>query len=293
MSKPGRSRSRWPAAIRCSPNCRPKWPPFRWASANSSWQSNDPVEALNQFQRARGILEQLAADDPSVTRYRIDLANCLDKIADIQQKTGRLAEYSRRTRTRPAACNSSSSSRCPTISTSNAPSAHTLDQLAVLLWKDGQKTEALAMSQQALARLRPAYDKSSREKSPNLADFRAALSKNYTNLAVFKRKSGKPAEAAALALEQRKLWPDDAGELYKVAVELALSAAANDAASAQPTAGAPVDRRLLIQQTIEVLQQAVAAGFDKFDELQKDQRFKILADEEAFKQLLEKRGAVK
>ena len=256
------------------------------------WQSNDPVEALNQFQRARGILEQLAADDPSVTLYRIDLSRCLDRIVDIQQKAGRLAD-SRETLSAARGVQQQLTAQMPNNLDLQCAFGHTLDQLAVFLWIDGQKAEALAMSQQALAHLRAAYDKSSREKSPHFADYRAALSNNYTNLAKFQRDSGKPAEAAALALEQRKLWPDDAGELYKVAGELALSAAANDGASAQPTAGAPVDRRQLVQQTIEVLQQAVAAGFDKFDELQKDQRFKILAGEEAFKQMLEKRGAAK
>jgi serine/threonine protein kinase len=255
-------------------------------------QSNDPVEALNQFQRARGILEQLAADDPSVTRYRIDLSDCLNKIVDIQQKAGRLAD-SRDALSAARGVQQQLVVEIPDNLDFKCAFGHTLDQLAVLLWMDDQKAEALAMSQQALAHLRAAYDKSSREKSPNFADYRAGLSKNYANLAKFKRDSGKPAEATALALERRKLWPDDAGELYKVAGELALSAAANDGTSAQPTAGASIDRRLLVQQTIEVLQQAVAAGFDKFDELQKDQRFKFLAEEEAFKQLLEKRGAVK
>jgi hypothetical protein len=50
---------------------------------------------------------------------------------------------------------------------------------------------------------------------------------------------------------------------------------------------------VLVDQTIDVLREAVAAGFNKFDDLQTDQRFKFLAGEPAFQQLLEKRGAPK
>jgi eukaryotic-like serine/threonine-protein kinase len=254
--------------------------------------AKDMAEAFKQFQRARGILEQLAADDPSVTRYRIDLSNCLDKIVEIQQAAGRLAD-ARDSLSAARGVEQQLVLEMPENIEVQCSFGHTLDQLAVLLWMDGQKAEALAMSQQATAHLRPAYDKSPREKSASFVRYRAALSKNYTNLAIFKRKSGKPAEAAALALEQRKLWPDDAGELYNVAGELALSAAANEEASAQPTAGATTDRRVLVDQTIDVLREAVAAGFNKFDDLQTDQRFKFLAGEPAFQQLLEKRGTPK
>ena len=254
--------------------------------------AKDTAEGLKQFQRARGILEQLAVNDPSVTRYRIDLANCLDTIAKIQSTTGQLAD-ARGTLGAARGVRQQLVVEMPDNLELQSAFGLTLDELAALLWNAGQKTEALAISEQATAHLRLAYDRSPRDSSAAVSVFRAVLSDHYKDLAVYKRKTGEPAEAAAVSQERRKLWPGDADKLYEVAGELALSAAADDGASAQPTAGAPIDRHLLMQQTIEVLQQAVAAGFDKFDKLRSDRRFKILAEEDAFKQMLEKRGAAK
>ena len=107
-------------------------------------------------------------------------------------------------------------------------------------------------------------------------------------MATFKRKSGNFSEAAAVALEKRKLWPDNGGELYKVARELALAAAAGDDGSAQATAVPPAERRQYVQQALETLDQAVAAGFNKFDDLKNDPELRILAGESAFQQLLER-----
>jgi hypothetical protein len=103
------------------------------------------------------------------------------------------------------------------------------------------------------------------------------------NLAGFKRRSGKSSDAAAIAQEQRKLWSGNADELYKVARELALIAESSGAGGEEPTA----ERRAIAQQAIEVLQEAVAAGFKKLDQVKTDPQFKVLAGDPAFTQLLE------
>ncbi|HKD36643.1 MAG TPA: serine/threonine-protein kinase, partial [Pirellulales bacterium] len=252
----------------------------------AKWQSNDPAEAVNQFKRARGILEQAAADDPTATRYRLDLVNCLNAIAELDQSTGKLADA------RDALSAARGVSQQLLAELPDDPEAHrwfgqTLDRLSVLMWKDDQKAEALAMSQQATPHLRTAYEKVMRDKTTNIDAVRGSLSEHYVNLAIFLRKSGKPAESAALAQERAKLWPSNPAELYKAAGELALAAAAGDAASAQPSAANSADRQALVQQSIDILRQAVAAGFNNFDDLQNDKRFKILAGDPAFQKLLE------
>ncbi|HEV3415977.1 MAG TPA: hypothetical protein VG056_04170, partial [Pirellulales bacterium] len=118
-----------------------------------------------------------------------------------------------------------------------------------------------------------------------------ALNNNYKDLAALKRVSGKPLEAAAISQERRKLWPGNAAELYEIAGELALAAAAGGDASAQPAASQSSDESAIVRQAIDALQEAVAAGFNKFDELQADSRFKVLAQQPAFKQLLENRAS--
>ncbi|HEY2148366.1 MAG TPA: tetratricopeptide repeat protein, partial [Pirellulales bacterium] len=250
--------------------------------------ANDSAEVLNQFKRARGILEQLASDDSSVTRYRFDLANCLNLIAETEQRSGQFAD----------ARNTLSAARGVAqqllIELPDNPDAHrwfgkALDGLSVIMWKDGQKAEALAMSQQATPHLRLAYDKAVSDKAASLGPAHRGLSDHYVNLSILLRKSGKMADAAAVAEERAKLWPGNPSELYRAAGELALSAAGGDEASAQPTGANSPDRQALIEKSIDLLRQAVAAGFDKFDDLQTDQRFKILAGDPAFQKLLEGR----
>jgi serine/threonine-protein kinase len=248
--------------------------------------ARDSGEALNQFKRARGILEQLAADDPTLTRYRLDLVNCLNLIAETEQGTGRLADA------RDALSAARGIAQQLLVELPDDSEVHrlfgkTLDGLSVIIWKDDQKKEAVSMSKEATPHLRTAYDNAVRDKS-GLGAARAALSNHYVNLAVFLRKSGKPAESAAIAEERTKLWPGNPSELYRAAGELTLAAAAGDDASAEPTAANSSNRQAIIQKSIDVLQQAVQAGFDKFDDLQNDQKFKILAADPAFQKLLER-----
>ncbi|HEV2971260.1 MAG TPA: protein kinase [Pirellulales bacterium] len=244
-------------------------------------RTSDWAEALNQFNRSRGILEQLAVDDPSVALYRAELARCLGKIAAIQQKTGRLAD-AQSTLDAVRADWQRLVDESPETLDYQSLLGTVQDELAASLWHAGKKQEALALASDATAHLRAAFDK-----SPNNADYRIALSNNYEDLATFKRNSGKLLEAAALSQERRKLWPRNPTKLYDVAGELALAATAGGSGSSQPAANPSSDQRAIEQQAIEVLQEAVAAGFNKFDAMKADSRFQILAQQPAFKQLLE------
>jgi tetratricopeptide (TPR) repeat protein/tRNA A-37 threonylcarbamoyl transferase component Bud32 len=251
---------------------------------NLKLRESKSAEALEQLQRAHGILEQLAIDDPTVSRYRVDLASCLRTIGEIQRTTSRLAE-AEGTWDAARSVQEQLVKESPENANYELTLGKLMDDLAVVRWMLGKKPDALATSEQATEHLRRAFDQ-----VPNAAGFRAALSKGYANLAGFKRQSGKPAEAAAIAEEQRKLWPGNADELFKVARELALAAEATGEATAESTTSSQsTDRRAIAQQAIEVLQEAVAAGFNKLDELKSDPQFKVLAGDPAFMQLLEKR----
>ncbi len=246
-------------------------------------QTRDATGAIAQLQRARGILGPLTEEDPNVAEFQIDLANCLGTLVELQLGAGRYAdargtlEEARKVRT-----------KLVTTSPDNADYHRglgvTLDELSVVLWQLDDHEGALKTAAEATAVLTAAFDM-----SPDSPDFRVSLSKNYQNVAALDRKAGKIGPAAAAALERRKLWRDKPAELYAVAADLALTAAAAGKATAQPSAD-DTNQQQLIKQSVEALQDAVAAGFDKFDDLQKDQRFKVLADDPAFKALLEKRG---
>ena len=248
---------------------------------NLNLRESKSAEALKQLQRAHGILEQLAFDDPSVSRYRVDLASCLRTIGEIQRTTSRLAE-AESTWNAARFVQEQLVTESPENGNYELTLGKLMDDLAVVRWMLGKKKDAVATSEQATAHLRRAFDK-----APTATGVRAALSKGYMNLVGFKRQSGKPDEAAAVAQEQRKLWPGNADELFKVARELALAAESSGDGSTQPTAEQSAERRAIAQQAIETLQEAVAAGFNKLDELKSDPHFKILAGEPAFNQLLE------
>jgi eukaryotic-like serine/threonine-protein kinase len=241
-------------------------------------------EALKQLERARGILEQLTGDDPGVSRYRVDLVSCLRTIGEIQRTTSRLAD-AEATWNSARAAQEQLVADSPENSTYQLTLGKLMDDLAVVRWMLDKKSEAVATSEQATVHLRRAFDT-----SPESPGTRAALNKGYMNLAGFKRQSGKPAEAAAVAQEQRKLWSGNADELFKVARELALIAESSASGSEQPPA-VQAQRRAIAQQAIEVLQEAVAGGFNKLDQLKSDPQFKILAGEPAFTRLLERRSS--
>jgi hypothetical protein len=59
--------------------------------------------------------------------------------------------------------------------------------------------------------------------APRVAQYRKFLSNHYFNHAAVLRKQNRPEDAMRAALQRRKLWPEDAGELLSVAEELALA----------------------------------------------------------------------
>ncbi len=246
---------------------------------------NDSSEALKQFEFAKGILQQASNNDPSVTLYREDLALCLENIAFLHGEAGHLAE-SRDALNSAIGVREQLVVEMPEKVGIHYDLGRTLDELAFLLWKQDQRPEALATLAKATPHLRFAFEKAPRDQAPFLSTLRSTLSDHYTQLASYKRQSGQLSDAAAVALERRKLWSGNGAELYKVARELAKIAATGTESSAQASAVIPADRRIYVQQALETLEQAVAAGFDNFDKLKKD--FRGLASEPAFQQLLEK-----
>jgi hypothetical protein len=59
------------------------------------------------------------------------------------------------------------------------------------------------------------------ERAPTVARYRESLSKHYFNYAVVLRTLDRPADAAAVTLARRDLWPNDGQRLQKIAGELA------------------------------------------------------------------------
>ena len=159
----------------------------------------------------------------------------------------------------------------------------TLDELAEILWRLNEQKPALAVAQKATPLLRTAV-----EKAPDSLPYRRGLTAHSRHLATLERRSGQTAAAAAAPVARQKLWPGNTDELYGVAGDLAATAAAVGAGAASLSPPEVAQQRKILDQAIEALRQAVAAGFDKWDRIHSDPRFKILESDPAFKQLLEK-----
>ncbi len=155
-----------------------------------------------------------------------------------------------------------------------------LDKQSVVLWLLDRRDEAIHSAAQATAQLLQALNE-----APRVVQYRLNLSDNYFNRAKFERESGSPSEAVALAMERKKLWPGDAGELYKVARELALSAQAVGRGK-QLSAREQQQRETYIDEAVQVLKDAVAAGPIDLDAVRKEPQLEMLHGHPEFEKLL-------
>jgi serine/threonine-protein kinase len=122
--------------------------------------------------------------------------------------------------------------------------------------------------------------------APLVRKNRDALSDAYLKLGEVQRKIGRPADAAAIALERAKLWPGYYLELYNVACELALCV---------PLAGQQeAQRKQYADQAMKWLRTSVLLGNNDVAHMRQDPDLDALRDRDDFKALirrLERPGA--
>jgi serine/threonine protein kinase len=158
-----------------------------------------------------------------------------------------------------------------------------LDKQAVALWLLKRKDEAIESAKQATDMLRSSWDA-----APQVVQYRLNLSDNYFNRAKFERDLGQPADAVAITLERKKLWPDDAQQLYRVACELALSAQSLDSNTAKLSSTQREQRTSYISKSIQSLKEAIAAGWSDLEAIRKESQLKVLRKDPEFQKLLAK-----
>ena len=147
----------------------------------------------------------------------------------------------------------------------------------------GQPAAALAAYEQGIEHLQAVYDR-----APQFGHCRLLLSNSYAGLARVYRTLDQPAQAAGAALERRKLWPGEPIKLYDVACDLALCVPLM--AKGKSTLGAEeqAERQKWIDQTIEVLREAVTAGFKDFDHMRTDPDLDAIREHAEFQGLFPK-----
>ncbi|HEV3136550.1 MAG TPA: tetratricopeptide repeat protein, partial [Pirellulales bacterium] len=155
-----------------------------------------------------------------------------------------------------------------------------LDKRSVVLWLLDRRAEALESAAQATVPLLGALDD-----APRVVQYRLNLSDNFFNRAKFERASGRPAQAVALTMERKKLWPDDARELYKAVCELAESAQA--VGGGKPLSPQERQKReKYVDDAVQILKDAIAAGLDDLSAVRRESRLEVLHSHPGFQELL-------
>jgi len=232
-------------------------------------------EATASYQRAIEIQRRLVAAAPAYKSFRRDLAvsyNNLGLLQNARQRTAEaegsfqqaltLQEALVAQHPRDAGLQSSLGGICNNLGT-------VLEEL--------HRTEAAAD-----AYLRAVeHQTAAHERAPSVERYRSFLSKHYYNYGRVLRELERPDEAIRVALERRKLWPNQPQRLFTVAEELALASQLL-ASREQPGMTAQQGTELALQ----TLQQAAAAGWVAPADLASNQAFAGLQNQAGFAELV-------
>jgi serine/threonine-protein kinase len=238
---------------------------------------NDALAAFNDSREARERLLRLRPDDP---RARNDLAATWFNIARVQfflKRRGDEAlayEQSRDLRERLVR-------EYPQNVGFHSDLGTTLVNLGYTYGQTGRTDESLATLRRAVEEKRLAFTA-----VPQSADYRRGLNNAYGALAEVERVKGTPSASAAALLERRELWPDQPDELYRIACEQAMTAGAVGRGKEALSADDQVERALYLDQAMDSLRRAAAAGFADAERMGKDPALAPLRPREEFQKLL-------
>jgi hypothetical protein len=100
------------------------------------------------------------------------------------------------------------------------------------------------------------------------------------------RRLGKLPESVAVTQDRQKLWPKDAGQLYRVAGELGESAKAVGKGKTDLSTDEEKQRGQYLDLAMAALRQAMDAGFKDGERAAKDAALELLREREDFKALV-------
>lgn len=124
--------------------------------------------------------------------------------------------------------------------------------------------------------------------APERSDYQSAVSLLLTEFGELRRKQPNIDQALALARQRKELWPNDPGELYKVARELSMCAALMGDEGTEQTYVRQAEHAKISAEAISALRKAVDAGFDQFEEAQKDPALSGIRNHPEFRELISK-----
>ncbi|MEQ8837311.1 MAG: tetratricopeptide repeat protein, partial [Lacipirellulaceae bacterium] len=180
---------------------------------------NDLTAAREAYGKAINLLRRLVRQAGNLPAYRRDLAVTLSKVAQLEgsQLSNDLTAANRHY-SEAIEVAASLAADFPQATAFGSLHAGVLNNQAMLLESTNQLRQAVDTFAAAVAFQSEAF-----EKMPTHAA-REQLSRQLFNYGRSLRKTGEPEQAAEIALQRKKLWPEHGEHLYHVAVELAESA---------------------------------------------------------------------
>ncbi len=221
-------------------------------------------EALHAEEEARRIREELVNENPSVLQYRFNLARAYMNMAVWLGKQGRSDDKLQSLRRsqqlveeliRDAPGNSEYRSNLGGVFHNIATAHQAAERYAEAI----EAYESAALHQEAAW-----------SADPDDINYKILLNLHLGQLGRCQREMRQPQAAVEIAMRRKKLWPDNATEIYNVACELALCVPLIGKENAELSADETQQRKRIADQAIEVLLEAVTAGFSELDHLKKD-----------------------
>jgi serine/threonine protein kinase/tetratricopeptide (TPR) repeat protein len=211
------------------------------------------AEAINPFRRAVELQEQLVRQAPGVVQFRSDLAITWNNLAQALARQKQSHESNQAY---------DQAQELFTDLVSDYPQdIRYQSSLAGVLNNRGMARELAGDLDAALAEYRAAieHQKIAVEQAPQNSQYREFLNKHYVNCERTLRLMDRYADAAALAVERRKLWSHDGGQLYQIALDLSTIAA--EMPANEQDAAESLNREKVVAEAVITLQHAQAAGY--------------------------------
>jgi serine/threonine protein kinase len=248
---------------------------------------NRKEQALVYYQKARDIQEKLFRLDPAAPIPRREFALSCFRIGTVQGALKRRTEEYQALKQARELQEALVKSDPGTLDY-RRDLARTLNNLGWNRLAQNHADEALPLLRESIGHVRLALDR-----APQVAAYRETLSTNYGSLAEVELRLGHTRAAADAWSDCAKLWPDNPGELYRVARGLALVAARVGRDKTQLTPDEEAERRQDLDRALTLIRQAVAHGFRDVARLQQDKALEPLRSDEGLRDLireLEKKG---
>jgi tetratricopeptide (TPR) repeat protein len=238
------------------------------------------AEALAAFKEAAALLREASNKEPAVTLYRSDLGELHLTQGDLHRRCGQHAQAVS-TLTEASRIFEKLVAVSPTDVSFRMFLAVAYDGRAMAHRDQGELDKALEYYQQVLTVV-----KKSVQIFPRATNFRRDLAETYGELTALQRRRGRPTEAAALALERKKVLPEDPKQLFTVACDLAQCIPLVGRDKAMLTASEQAERRRYAGQAVEVLRQALRKGYKDGARLKTCPELAPLREDADFRRLL-------